>query len=73
MPIWVLVDKILCSMWLCVYYVAAWCGWQSGAVPPFPYMRARSGYGQLYFWETLPEVVFVLLAPVPRDVMLTGW
>jgi hypothetical protein len=25
MPIWVLVDKIMCSMWLCVYYVAAWC------------------------------------------------
>jgi hypothetical protein len=25
MPIWVLVDKIPCSMWLCVYYVAAWC------------------------------------------------
>jgi hypothetical protein len=25
MPIWVSVDKILCSMWLCVYYVAAWC------------------------------------------------
>jgi hypothetical protein len=20
-----LIDKILCSMWLCVYYVAAWC------------------------------------------------
>jgi hypothetical protein len=25
MPIWVLVDKILCSMWLCVCYMAAWC------------------------------------------------
>jgi hypothetical protein len=25
MPIWVLVDKILCIMWLCVYYVTAWC------------------------------------------------
>jgi hypothetical protein len=25
MPIWVLVDKILCNMWLCVRYVAAWC------------------------------------------------
>jgi hypothetical protein len=25
MPIWVLVDKTLCSVWLCVYYVAVWC------------------------------------------------
>jgi hypothetical protein len=25
MPIWVLVDKIVCGMWLCVRYVAAWC------------------------------------------------
>jgi hypothetical protein len=25
MMIWVLVDKILCSMWLCVYYVAGGC------------------------------------------------
>jgi hypothetical protein len=25
MPIWVLVDKILCSVWLCVYCVASWC------------------------------------------------
>jgi hypothetical protein len=25
MPIWVLVDKILCSLWLCVYYVVVWC------------------------------------------------
>jgi hypothetical protein len=24
MPIWVLVDKIMCSLWLCVYYAAAW-------------------------------------------------
>jgi hypothetical protein len=23
MPIWVLVDKVLCSVWLCVCYVAA--------------------------------------------------
>jgi hypothetical protein len=73
MPIWVLVDKILCSIWLCVYYVATWCVWLSGALPPFPYMRAQSGHGQLYFWETLVEVVVVLLAPVPHNVMLTGW
>jgi hypothetical protein len=25
MPIWVLVDQILCGTWLCVFYVAAWC------------------------------------------------
>jgi hypothetical protein len=25
MSIWVLVDIILCSRWLCVYYVVAWC------------------------------------------------
>jgi hypothetical protein len=24
MPIWVWVDKLLCSMWLCVCYVALW-------------------------------------------------
>jgi hypothetical protein len=24
-PIWVLVDRILCSVWLCVRYLAAWC------------------------------------------------
>jgi hypothetical protein len=27
MSMWVLVDKILCSMRLCVCYVAAWCVW----------------------------------------------